>query len=90
MLKKQPFLIILFVALILVFAYTVKQGNSIIREHLVDKATTTLSSLDTRLTDVETKVSKLNTEFTSFQDKLNSQASQANAAKSALQSLTNA
>jgi archaellum biogenesis protein FlaJ (TadC family) len=90
MLKKQSFLIILLIALVLVFVYTVKQGNSIIREHLVDKPKVTLSSLDTRLTDVETKVSKLNTEFTSFQDKLNAQASQANAAKSALQSLTNA
>lgn len=90
MLKKQPFLIIFLVALVLVFVYTLRQGDSIIREHLVDKPKTTLSSLNTRLTDVETKVSKLDTEFTSFQDKLNAQASQANAAKNALQSLTNA
>lgn len=90
MLKKQPFLFILLGVLVAVFLYSVRQGNTLIREHLVDKPKTTLSTLDTRITDVETTVSKLDTEFTSLQDKLNAQASQANAAKSALQSLTKA
>lgn len=85
MLKKRLFYILLVLAAITVYVFSNKQ--SIIREHLVDKAKVSLGTLDKRVEKVEQEFTSLNTEFTNMKNQVSAQASQAEAAKQALKSI---